>query len=118
MKPRVSTIQAKEFQAASLRRQLAQFDRMIGDLETIKAELAKQIDQEERRTNNGDPGSVLYSTVARAARDRRENLSETLDDLTGRRQRVVEAIGDLDGFFAALNSADHLPPVPSSWVAA
>ncbi len=118
MKPRVSTIQAKEFQAASLRRQLAQFDRMIGDLETIKAELTKQIEQEERRTNNDDPASVLYSTVARAARDRRENLSATLDDLTGRRERVVEAIGDLDGFFAALNSADNLPPAPESWAAA
>ena len=53
MKPRVSTIQAKEFQAAALRLQLAQFDRKIGDLESIKAEVTKQIEQEERRTCQG-----------------------------------------------------------------
>lgn len=118
MKPRASTIKAKEFQAASLRRQLAQFDRMIADLETIRGELTKQIDLEERRTGISDPANVMYSTVARAARDRRDNLSATLDDLAERRARAVEAIDDLDSFFDALNAADDMAGTPGSWAAA
>lgn len=102
MKPRESTIQAKEFQAAALRRQLAQFERMIGDLETIRIELGKQIETEEQRTGITDPSNFAYSTVARAARDRRANLTATIEDLSDRRARALEEIGDLDSFFHAL----------------
>jgi type II secretory pathway component PulJ len=102
MRPRESTIQSKEFQAAALRRQLAQFDRMIGDLEVIRVELGKQIDAEERRTGVVDPQNFAYSTVARAARDRRHNLSATIADLSERRVRAAEQLVELESFFAAL----------------
>ncbi|MEM6761979.1 MAG: hypothetical protein AAF615_03795 [Pseudomonadota bacterium] len=105
MKPRESTIQAKEFQAAALRRQLSQFERMIGDLEVIRTELGKQIDAEERRTGVSDPGNYAYSTVARAARERRQNLSTTITDLSERRASTLEAIEEIDDFFAALANA-------------
>lgn len=109
MKPRESTIQAKEFQAAALRRQLAQFDRMIGDLAMIRDELGKQIDAEEVRTGVADPTNFAYSTVARAARERRTNLTATITDLTDRRDRAAEVLDELDGFFAALaNSGEML----------
>lgn len=108
MKPRESTIQAKEFQAAALRRQLAQFERMIGDLEVIRAELGKQVDAEESRTGIDDPANYAYSTVARAARERRSNLTNTLDDLNERRSAALEALDDINGFFAALNGASEM----------
>ncbi|XWN31705.1 MAG: hypothetical protein ROR55_00890 [Devosia sp.] len=107
MKPRESTIQAKEFQASALKRQLAQFERMIADLEVIRVELGKQIDGEEQRTGVSDPQNFAYSTVARAARERRRNLTATICDLNERRERVEEQIADIDGFFSALsNSGD------------
>ena len=105
MKPRESTIQAKEFQAAALRRQLAQFERMIGDLEVIRSELTKQIEAEERRTGVDDPANYAYSTVARAARDRRDNLTNTIRDLNERRSAARDALAEIDGFFNALNNA-------------
>lgn len=105
MKPRESTIQAKEFQAAALRRQLAQFERMIGDLEVIRSELTKQIEAEERRTGVNDPANYAYSTVARAARDRRDNLTNTIRDLSERRAAARDALAEIDSFFNALNNA-------------
>jgi len=111
MKPRESTIQAKEFRAASLRRQLAQFDRMIADLEVIRGELAKQIETEEKRTGVADPENFAYSTVARAARDRRDNLTETLTDLSERRKQAAVELGDIESFFEGLrNAADGEAP--------
>lgn len=106
MKPRESTIQAKEFKAVSLRRQLAQFDRMIDDLEIIRGELTKQIDNEERRTGVTDPQNFAYSTVARAARDRRNNLTNTIDDLSGRRAEAAGELAEIESFFEALRNAD------------
>ena len=105
MKPRESTIQAKEFQAAALRRQLAQFERMIGDLEVIRSELTKQIEAEERRTGVNDPANYAYSTVARAARDRRDNLTNTIRDLSERRAAARDALAEIDSFFNALSNA-------------
>lgn len=114
MKPRESTIQAKEFQASSIRRQLAEFEHMIGDLETIRRELGKQIDNEEARTGVSDPDNFAYSTVARAARDRRTNLTATLDDLTERRDRALEQLSELESFFNALaNSSDFMDDAAS-----
>jgi len=110
MKPRESTIQAKEFQAAALRRQLAQFERMIGDLEVIRIELGKQIDVEERRTGVADTGNYAYSTVARAARERRSNLTNTIDDLAARRDAALAALDEIDGFFTALANASEVSP--------
>jgi type II secretory pathway component PulJ len=105
MKPRESTIQAKEFQADSLRRQLAQFDRMIDDLEVIRGELAKQIANEEGRTGVTDPDNFAYSTVARAARDRRRNLDATIADLSQRREKAAEELAGIESFFDALRNA-------------
>lgn len=116
MKPRESTIQAKEFQAASLRRQLAQFDRMIADLEVIRGELAKQIDNEERRTGVSDPANFAYSTVARAARDRRDNLTNSIADLTARRDLAAAELSAIEDFFEALRNAaeGEEPEVPAT----
>ncbi|WMS44739.1 hypothetical protein RDV64_10305 [Acuticoccus sp. MNP-M23] len=110
MKPRESTIQAKEFQAAALRRQLAQFERMIGDLEVIRIELGKQIDMEERRTGVADTANYAYSTVARAARERRANLTNTIDDLAARKDAALASLDDIDGFFTALANASEVSP--------
>ncbi|MEM7694725.1 MAG: hypothetical protein AAF318_09760 [Pseudomonadota bacterium] len=114
MKPRESTIQAKEFQADALRRQLMQFERMIADLETIRTELGKQIEMEERRSGVSDTSHYAYSTVARAARERRANLTHTIDDLAGRRETAHEALAEIDGFFEALENAGDTLDVPAS----
>lgn len=108
MKPRTSTIQAKEYQQAGVRRQLAQFERMIADLEVIRVELAKQIDGEERRSGVADPGNFAYSTVARAARERRRNLTATIADLSTRRNNAAETLAGLDGFFEALQNSGEM----------
>lgn len=119
MKPRESTIQAKEFQAAALRRQLVQFERMIADLEVIRVELGKQIEGEERRSGIADPSNFAYPTVARAARERRRNLTATIQDLSDRRSRIETQLGEIADFFAALgNSGDATLPQSQTLVIA
>ena len=118
MKPRESTIQAKEFKAGALRRQLDQYERMIADLEVIRVELGKQIEGEERRSGVSDPNNYAYSTVARAARERRRNLTTTIDELNGRREAVIEELRDIDGFFDALGSASGSHPMMARTAAA
>ncbi|MEO1103413.1 MAG: hypothetical protein AAFW98_06740, partial [Pseudomonadota bacterium] len=97
---------------AALRRQLSQFERMIADLEVIRTELGKQIDGEERRTGVSEPSNFAYSTVARAARERRSNLTNTIDDLNERRAAAMEALEDINGFFAALSAAGEVTMEP------
>jgi len=112
MKPRESIIQAKEFQAAALRRQLSQFERMLADLEVIRCELGKQIEAEERRTGIADPSNYAYSTVARAARERRNNLTNTISDLSSRRTAALEELSEIESFFEALSSAGDVVIAP------
>lgn len=101
MKPRDSQLRSKQFEVETLRHQLALFDRTIADLRTIHAELDRQIEAEERRTGVRDRSHFAYSTVARAARERRAKLDTSLADLVGRRA-VTEA--DLDAATATLES--------------
>jgi hypothetical protein len=81
---------------------------MIADLDVIRTELGKQIENEERRTGVDDPANFAYSTVARAARERQRNLSTTIEDLAGRRARAAQELADIDSFFEALRNAGDL----------
>lgn len=102
MKPRDSLIKAKEFQADELRRQLGQLERMIRDLRSIRDELGRQIEAEEVRSGVRDPTHYAYSTVARAARDRRQKLESSLAELEDRRVLAETRLAETLEFFAAM----------------
>jgi flagellar FliJ protein len=83
MKSRDTLIRLKRFQAEEKRRRVIQLQAMIADFSRMCAELDREIATEEARANNNDPSHFAYPTYARAARVRRDNLSQSLAELRG-----------------------------------
>ncbi|PWL17137.1 flagellar export protein FliJ [Falsochrobactrum shanghaiense] len=81
MKPRESLVRLKLFQVKEKRRQLGQLDLMIGEFERMAGELDAQITSEEKKAGITDTTHFAYPTFAKAARQRRDNLFESIRDL-------------------------------------
>ena len=81
MKSRDTLIRLKRFQADERRRRVGQIEAMIAEFTRIAADLDREIEGEENRTGIADPGHFAYSTYARAARTRRDNLQHSADEL-------------------------------------
>lgn len=81
MKPRESVVRLKLFQVREKRRQISQLALMSGEFERMVNELEQQIVLEEKKTGIVDTSHFAYSTFARAARQRRDNLLASIHDL-------------------------------------
>lgn len=81
MKPRESALRLKRFEAAERARKVADLEATIRAFEQIVADLDRQIASEEDRTGIKDIGHFAYSTFAKAAAQRRENLRTSIADL-------------------------------------
>lgn len=101
MKPRENFLRSRRFRLDEARRRAGQIDAMIDDLTRLKNDLDAQIDAEERRTGLTEPQHFAYSTYARAARHRRENINASLAELQARRGRISAEIADAEADLAA-----------------
>ncbi|AGF76134.1 hypothetical protein [Bartonella vinsonii] len=81
MKPRESMVRLRMFQVRGKRREIAQLKMMIAEFERMVLELEAQIINEERKSGNNDVNHFAYSALARAARQRRDNLINSIRDL-------------------------------------
>ena len=94
-----SLIRLKKFQVDEKRRQVAQIEMMIADFERMAAELDQQIDIEHQKTGISDVAHFAYSTFAKAAITRRDNLVNSANDMRGKleaaQDELAEAIEDL-----------------------
>lgn len=81
MKPRESMLRLRRFEAEERARKVADIEAMIREFETMAADLARQISSEEERTGVKDPKHFAYSTFAKAAAQRRDNLVISVEDL-------------------------------------
>ncbi|MCZ2158394.1 flagellar export protein FliJ [Bartonella sp. 220] len=81
MKPKESIVRLRMFQVRGKRREIAQLEMMIAEFERIVLELEAQIINEERKSGNNDVNHFAYSAFARAARQRRDNLINSIRDL-------------------------------------
>jgi flagellar export protein FliJ len=88
MKSRDTLIRLKRFQAEEKRRRVAQIEAMIAEFARMASDLDREIALEEQRSGITDMSHFAYSTYARAARVRRDNLHQSTDDL---RPQLVEA---------------------------
>ena len=99
MKSRDTLIRLKRFQAEERRRRVAQIDMMIAEFMRMAGELDREIATEEQRSGNSNPTHFAYSTYARAARARRDNLNQSADELRGQleeaRSLLEEALEDV-----------------------
>ena len=81
MKSRDTLVRLKRFQADEKRRRVTQIEMMIAEFGRMAADLEREIAAEESRTGVKDQAHYAYSTYARAARARRDNLSQSADEL-------------------------------------
>jgi len=83
MKSLDTIIRLKRFQAEEKRRHLVQIETMIADFERMARDLEREIDAEEQRSGITDTQHFAYSTYARAAATRRDNLARSAGELQG-----------------------------------
>ena len=99
MKSRDTLIRLTRFQADEKRRRVAQIEAMIAEFSRMATELDREIASEEQKSGINDPAHFAYSTYARAARARRDNLQQSADELRGQadeaRRQLEEAVEEL-----------------------
>lgn len=89
-----SLIRLKKFQVDEKRRQVAQIESMIADFERMAAELDQQIELEHQRTGISDVHHFAYSTFAKAAMTRRENLLASANEMRGKLEPAQDALAE------------------------
>jgi len=94
-----SLIRLKKFQVDEKRRQVAQIEMMVNDFERMASELDQQIEIEHTKTGISDIAHFAYSTFAKAALARRDNLLASASDMRGKlevaQDTLAEALEDL-----------------------
>lgn len=105
MKSRDTLVRLKKFQVEEKRRRLAQIEMMIAEFGRMAAELDREIAAEEQKSGVADPAHYAYSTYARAARTRRDNLLHSAGELKG---QLDEARLQFELAAEELEKAQHL----------
>src|SRR6478609_6143383 len=92
MKSRETLIRLKKFQVDEKRRRVAQIEGMIADFQRMSVDLEREIHSEQERAGINDPSHFAYPTYAKAAIQRRENLTRSADE-RAREQADLDSIG-------------------------
>ncbi len=118
MKSRDSLLRSKRFQVDDRRRRVAQIEMMIAEFLRMAGDLDREILHEETKAGISDLAHFAYPTYARAARNRRDNLSRSADELKEQlgdaRHQLEEALSEmtkaqgLDGREKAAERADFV----------
>ena len=89
-----SLIRLKKFQVDEKRRQVVQIETMITDFERMAAELDQQIEIEQTKTGISDVAHFAYSTFAKAAIARRDNLLASAHDMKDKLESAQDALAE------------------------
>ena len=103
MKSRDAVIRLKRFEVEEKRRKVAEIEAMIGDFNHMACDLDRAIEQE--RAGIRDVNHYAYPTFAKAAIQRRNNLTASAADLQA---RLAAARGELDEACAELRQMELL----------
>ncbi|MEJ0013643.1 MAG: flagellar export protein FliJ [Bauldia sp.] len=118
MKSREGTLRLKRFQVEEKRRQVTQIEAMIGEFDRMAKELNDQVMAEQERSGIHDAGHFAYPTFAKAATQRRDNLTASeralKDQLAAAKAAHDEAVAELEKAEAIAerdqaNDAKHTP---------
>jgi hypothetical protein len=101
MKSRESALRLKKFEAEEKSRKVADLEHMIREFEHMASDLDRQVQMEEERTGIKDCAHFAYSTLAKAAAQRRDNLRASIGDL---RVKLESAVRDRDDAAADLQT--------------
>ena len=105
MKSREAALRLKRFEADEKARKVADLEYMINDFEQMAADLDRQILAEEERTGCGDVEHYNYSTFAKSASQRRDNLMASANEL---REKLEVAQKERDDALQLLTKASVL----------
>jgi flagellar export protein FliJ len=94
MKSRDTLIRLKKFQVDEKRRRVAQIEGMIADFQRMAVELEREIQHEQDRAGINDPAHFAYPTYAKAAIQRRENLTRSTEELRVQLEDAKAALGE------------------------
>jgi len=101
----------KKLQIDNVRRQVSQIETMISDLERMATTLASDIQAEQDRTGVHSPSHFKYSTYAKAAIARRDNLNRSInglrEHLVAANRSLAEALEDTQDLGSAVVQARH-----------
>ena len=89
-----SLIRLKKFQVDEKRRQVSQIEMMVADFERMAGELDQQIEIEQTKTGISDVAHFAYSTFAKAALTRRDNLINSANDMKGKLESAQDALAE------------------------
>lgn len=92
MKSREGVIRLKKFQVDEDRRQVMQIETMINDFSSMMEVLDAQILEEQRRAGIDDVTHYAYPTYAKAAKQRRDNLEKSIEDLNLQLDKAKEKL--------------------------
>ena len=81
MRTQESALKLKRFEVDEKARKVTDLEHMIREFEHGATDLERQIRAEEDRTHIADPGHFAYSTFAKSASQRRDNLRTSADGL-------------------------------------
>src|SRR5690606_41272352 len=81
MKSRDAVLRLKRFEADEKARKVVDLQHMIAEFERMAGDLDRQIRAEEERTGVKDTAHYAYSTFAKSASLRRDNLNSSANEL-------------------------------------
>jgi len=103
MKSREAAVRLKRFEADEKARKVAELEHMIREFEGMASDLDRQVKAEEERTGVKDPAHFAYSTFARSAGQRRDNLHSSV---VGLMAKLEAAQRERDDALEQLSLAD------------
>lgn len=103
MRSREAALRSKRFEAEEKARKVLGLEQMIREFEQMASDLDRQVRAEEERTGITDRSHFAYSTFAKAANLRRENL---LASIAGLRAKLSDAVRERDEAQAEVTSSE------------
>lgn len=103
MKARENALRLKRFEAEEKARKVADLESMIREFDQMIVDLDRQIANEEDRTGVKDRAHFAYSTFAKAAAQRRDNLATSVADL---REKLAIAVKERDAAAETLSKSE------------
>lgn len=89
-----SLIRLKKFEVDEKRRKVAQIDMMVNDFVRMATDLDQQIEIEQTKTGISDVTHFAYSTFAKAALARRDNLLASAADMREKLEAAQDALAE------------------------
>lgn len=105
MKSRDGVIRLKRFQVEEKRRQVTQIEGMISEFDRMAKELNDQVIAEQERSGIKDAAHFAYSTFAKAATQRRDNLTASQHAL---REQLATATASYEEALAELTKLEAI----------